>query len=104
MVTGPGASFLMTHKGIWTAYPVTSGPGEVRAIVRYLSRCQNPCEFTGVQAMLADLSGAGHYVSWSIFTISVANLVVVAIMLLVFFLALVVPFPRGTAVTVAPSK
>ncbi|MDQ6741183.1 MAG: hypothetical protein M3021_12700 [Actinomycetota bacterium] len=45
--------------------------------------------------MLADLNGTGHYFHWSIVTISVANLTVVALMLLILLLALVVPFtPR----------
>jgi Cytochrome b(N-terminal)/b6/petB len=45
--------------------------------------------------MVADLNAPGHYIGWSIFTISVANLIVVAIMLGLFFAALVIPFPRG---------
>lgn len=45
--------------------------------------------------MLADLNGPGHYFKWSVLTISEANLIVVAVMLLIFLLAIVVPFPRG---------
>ncbi|HEV3172102.1 MAG TPA: hypothetical protein VGZ32_17255 [Actinocrinis sp.] len=42
-----------------------------------------------------DLNSPGHYVHWGVIQISVANLVVVGVMLLVFILALVLPFPRG---------
>ncbi|MDQ6908411.1 MAG: cytochrome b N-terminal domain-containing protein, partial [Chloroflexota bacterium] len=48
--------------------------------------------------MVAALNGTGHYFKWSVFTISEANLIVVAVMLLVFFLAIVVPFPHGERV------
>jgi hypothetical protein len=35
----------------------------------------------------------GSYVNWSVFHISVTNVVIIAIMLVVFVLALVLPFP-----------
>lgn len=38
-------------------------------------------------------TGAGHYVHWGVISISVANLLVVVLMILLFVLALVVPFP-----------
>ena len=40
------------------------------------------------------LSGSGHYVSVGPIQISLANLVVICLMILVFVVALVVPFPR----------
>src|SRR5579884_4030149 len=40
-----------------------------------------------------DLNRPGHYLTWSIFTVSVANLAVIAVMVLIFGLALFVPFP-----------
>jgi hypothetical protein len=40
-----------------------------------------------------DLNGPGNYVHWGVVQISVANLVVIAVMLLVFALALLLPFP-----------
>jgi len=40
------------------------------------------------------LSGPGHYVSIGPVQISVANLVVICLMIVVFVLAIVVPFPR----------
>ena len=50
-----------------------------------------------------DLNQPGHYLHWSIFTISVANLAVIAVMVLIFGLALLLPFPHGRdSVTVAP--
>jgi hypothetical protein len=36
---------------------------------------------------------AGTYVHWGVISVSVANLVVVGLMILLFVLALVVPFP-----------
>jgi hypothetical protein len=40
---------------------------------------------------LADLGGS--YVDWSVFHISVTNLAIIAAMILIFLLALVLPFP-----------
>lgn len=47
-----------------------------------------------IYALLINLNHPGSYVQWSIFTISEANLVVIAIMLVIFALALAVPFPK----------
>jgi hypothetical protein len=48
-------------------------------------------------APVVNLNNPGHYLSWSIFEISVANLVVIAVMVVIFGLALLVPFPRRHA-------
>ena len=37
----------------------------------------------------------GKYISWGVIQISVANLAIIAVMMLLFVLALVVPFPSG---------
>lgn len=42
-----------------------------------------------------DLNGPGHYLNWGVVQISVANLVVIGVMVLIFVLALVLPFPKG---------
>jgi hypothetical protein len=42
-----------------------------------------------------DLNQPGTYWQWSIFNISVANLVLIAVMVVIFGAALVLPFPRG---------
>ena len=50
-----------------------------------------------MHALLAapiDLNGRPHYLHSGWFLISVANLVVIVAMIVVFVLALVVPFPR----------
>ena len=39
--------------------------------------------------------GAGKYISWGVIQISVANLAIIGVMVLLFILALVVPFPTG---------
>jgi hypothetical protein len=48
-----------------------------------------------VLAAPIDLNGTGHYVHWGVVQLSVANLVVVVVMLVVFVAALFLPFPRG---------
>ena len=40
-----------------------------------------------------DLNAPGRYLTWSIFTISVANLVLIAVMVAIFGIALLAPFP-----------
>ena len=40
---------------------------------------------------------AGRYVHWGVVSISVANLLIVVIMLVVFVLALLLPFPHERA-------
>ena len=42
-----------------------------------------------------NLNHPGHYLHWGVIQISVANLVVVGVMVLVFGVALVLPFPKG---------
>jgi len=37
--------------------------------------------------------GPGKYISWGVIQISVTNLAIIGVMVLVFILALVVPFP-----------
>ena len=39
--------------------------------------------------------GPGNYIHWGVIQISVANLAIIAVMMLLFVLALVVPFPSG---------
>jgi hypothetical protein len=40
-------------------------------------------------------AGAGHYVHWGVLSVSLTNLLIVVGMVLVFALALVVPFGAG---------
>jgi hypothetical protein len=42
-----------------------------------------------------DLNGSGHYISWGFIQISWANALVIVLMIAVFVLALLLPFPRG---------
>jgi hypothetical protein len=46
-------------------------------------------------AALINLSHPGRYVHWGFIQLSVANLVVIALMILVFVLAIALPFPHG---------
>ena len=39
--------------------------------------------------------GAGRYINWGVIQISLANLTVIGVMVLLFILALVVPFPSS---------
>jgi hypothetical protein len=45
-------------------------------------------------ASAVDLDRPGHYLHWWVIQISVANLVIIGLMVVVFALALVVPFPK----------
>jgi hypothetical protein len=45
-----------------------------------------------------DLNTPGRYLHWSIFTVSVANLVLIAVMVVIFALALLIPFPKSPRV------
>lgn len=51
----------------------------------------------GVLASLVHLDKPGHYIHWGVIQISVANLVVIGLMILVFVLALFLPFPKSRA-------
>src|SRR5215831_16110211 len=42
-----------------------------------------------------NLDQPGTYLSWSIFTVSVANLALIAVMVIIFGAALLLPFPKG---------
>jgi len=47
-------------------------------------------------ASLVDLNSPAHYVHWHFFQMSVANVVVIVLMILVFVAAILLPFPsRG---------
>lgn len=41
-----------------------------------------------------DLNHSGHYLHWGVIQLSAANLLVIGIMVLLFVLALVLPFPK----------
>lgn len=47
---------------------------------------------------------AGKYLSWGVVSVSVTNLLIVVIMLVVFVLALLIPFPRDRASQAPPSS
>jgi hypothetical protein len=41
------------------------------------------------------LSRPGHFLHWGVVQISLANLLVIIVMIILFVLALVIPFPHG---------
>jgi uncharacterized membrane protein len=41
------------------------------------------------------LGGHAHFLHWGVVQISLANLIVIVLMLIVFTLAVVIPFPHG---------
>ena len=43
---------------------------------------------------LINLNGSGHYVHWGFIQISVANLVLIGLMVVVFIAAILIPFRR----------
>jgi len=44
---------------------------------------------------VAELTGPASYIGWGIFTISIPNLIMVSLLVGLFVLALVLPFPGG---------
>ena len=46
-------------------------------------------------AAAIDLGRPAHYIRWGWFQISVANLVVILLMMTVLALAIAIPFPKG---------
>jgi hypothetical protein len=42
-----------------------------------------------------DLNHTGHYLHWGVIQLSVANLVVIGAMIVIFVAALLLPFPKG---------
>jgi uncharacterized membrane protein len=48
---------------------------------------------SGLFAAIFPLNSLGHYLHWHIFLISVANLVVIVLMVVTFVVALFAPFP-----------
>jgi len=42
----------------------------------------------------ASSSGAGNYLHWGVIQVSVTNALIIAAMVVVFVLAIVIPFPR----------
>jgi ABC-type proline/glycine betaine transport system permease subunit len=44
-------------------------------------------------ASLINLNGQGHYLHWGFIQISVANLVLIGLMVVVFIAAILLPFP-----------
>jgi hypothetical protein len=48
----------------------------------------------GLLGSIVNLDKTGHYVHWHFINISVANLVVIGLMILVFLAAILLPFPR----------
>jgi len=47
------------------------------------------------QVLAVSLNHPGHYVHWGVIQISVANLVVIAVMIALFVVAIFAPFPGG---------
>jgi hypothetical protein len=42
-----------------------------------------------------NLNHSGHYVHWGVVQLSVANLVLIGVMIAIFVLAIMLPFPKG---------
>ncbi len=45
--------------------------------------------------LAVDLNSPGYYIHWGFIQISLANLIVIALMIVVFVVALLAPFPGG---------
>jgi hypothetical protein len=46
-------------------------------------------------AAAVNLNKPPYYIHWGVIQLSLANLIVIVLMLVVFVLALIVPFPKG---------
>ena len=55
-------------------------------------------------ALAIDLNQPGTYWHWSIFTVSEANLILIAVMVVIFGAALLLPFPKGHPSEPAPAE
>lgn len=51
--------------------------------------------WSAARAAAVDLNHNGHYLHWGVIQLSVANLVVIGIMIVIFVAALLLPFPKG---------
>jgi hypothetical protein len=49
----------------------------------------------GVIGALVNLNKPPYYIHWGVIQLSLANAVVIALMVAVFVLAIVLPFPKG---------
>jgi hypothetical protein len=58
---------------------------------------------TAARSGVVDLNHTGHYLHWGVIQISWANAVVILLMLLVFVLALVIPF-HGRGQEIEPQR
>ena len=50
-----------------------------------------------IVALAQSTSAVGIYLTWGVFDIQLGNLIVILVMLVLFVLALVLPFPHGKA-------
>jgi hypothetical protein len=55
----------------------------------------DPAALTSAGSGVINLDQPGTYLHWSIFTVSVANLVLIAVMVIIFAAALLLPFPKA---------
>src|SRR6516164_5545532 len=58
----------------------------------------------GHASLAIDLNQPGSYLNWNIFTISVANLVLIAVMVVIFGAALLLPFPGRHRPSLPPEE
>jgi len=60
--------------------------------------------YAGHGILAIDLNSPGSYLNWNIFTISVANLVLIAVMVVIFGAALLLPFPGRRRPALPPEE
>jgi hypothetical protein len=49
---------------------------------------------TALLGALVNLNGNGHYIHWGFIQLSYSNFIVILLMIVVFVLAILLPFPR----------
>ena len=53
------------------------------------------CVTAALLGAVVNLNKAPYYVRWGVVQLSLANVIVIALMIIVFVLALIIPFPNG---------
>lgn len=74
--------------------PSRKGAGKSRASKALSALTGNVCAFELASGALINLNHPPRYVHWHFFQMSVSNLIVIVAMIVVFWLAVLLPFPR----------
>ena len=76
------------------------------SVIHAVHGLQSAAHATGAAArpLAVDLNGPGTFLNWSFITISLANLIVIAVMIVLFGAALLIPFPHRARAYLPPAE